>query len=180
MGIPDWRKLLDWRGWRTRLNLWAALSPVERKLFIRIFLGGMLLTAGVLVADAIGMLSNLENWLYDQRAKSCQLFTPPPSDQIVHLDIDDGSIEAIGHWPWPRIQMARLMEEVVRASPRALAIDVLYSEREMVQRPDGKTERSPGDPAFAAALAKVNGVVIPVSLLIAIVAGCWTVERIFY
>ena len=51
-----------------RFNLWAKLTPVERRLFLRIFFTGVLLTAVVLVADGVGMLGNLERWLYDRRA----------------------------------------------------------------------------------------------------------------
>jgi CHASE2 domain-containing sensor protein len=108
-----------------RFNLWAKLTPVERRLFVRIFITGVMLTAVVLVADGMGMLANLERWLYDKRAENCQFFTPPPSDQLVHLDIDDKAVDAIGRWPWPRSRMARIVEEIGRAKPKALAIDVL-------------------------------------------------------
>jgi CHASE2 domain-containing sensor protein len=127
----------------------------------------MLLTAGVLIADAVGVLSNLEKWLYDQRARSCQYFTPPPSDRLVHLDIDDKAVDAIGRWPWPRSRMAQIVEEVGRARPKAVAIDVLYSEPEEVEQSDNSMMRSRGDAAFAAELHKLSGVVIPASLLIA-------------
>jgi CHASE2 domain-containing sensor protein len=150
-----------------RLKARAKLTPVERRLFLRIFLGGMLLTTGVLVADAVGMLANLERWLYDQRAAACQFFTPPPTDRLVHLDIDDKAVDAIGRWPWPRSRMARIVEEIARAKPKAVAIDVLYAEAEEVEQPDRTMKRSPGDGEFANQLAKMDGVVIPVSLLIA-------------
>jgi CHASE2 domain-containing sensor protein len=127
----------------------------------------MMLTAVVVVADGIGMLANFERWLYDQRAASCQFFTPPPSDKLVHLDIDDKAVDAIGHWPWPRSRMARIVEEIGRAQPKAVGIDVLYADQEMVEKPDGSLQRSSGDPAFAAELSKMDGVVLPVSLLIA-------------
>src|SRR5688500_900324 len=149
-----------------RFNLWAKLTPVERRLFVRIFITGVMLTAVVLVADGMGMLANLERWLYDKRAENCQFFTPPPSDQLVHLDIDDQAVDAIGRWPWPRSRMARIVEEIGRAEPKALAIDVLYAEAEETEQPDRTMKRSPGDGEFAAQLAKLNGVVIPVSLLI--------------
>jgi serine phosphatase RsbU (regulator of sigma subunit)/CHASE2 domain-containing sensor protein len=149
-----------------RFNLWAKLTPVERRLFVRIFLTGVMLTAVVLVADGMGMLANLERWLYDKRAENCQFFTPPPSDQLVHLDIDDKAVDAIGRWPWPRSRMARIVEEIGRAKPKALAIDVLYAEPEEVEQPDRTMKRSPGDGEFAAQLSTLDGVVIPVSLLI--------------
>ena len=149
-----------------RLNLWATLTAVEKRQFLRIFFTGVMLTAAVVVADGIGTLANLERWLYDKRAETCQFFTPPPTDQLVHLDIDDKAVDAIGRWPWPRSRMARIVEEIGRANPKAVAIDVLYAEPEEVEQPDRTMKRSPGDGEFAAQLAKMDGVVIPVSLLI--------------
>src|SRR5688500_1074566 len=150
-----------------RFNLWAKLTPVERRLFVRIFITGVMLTAVVLVADGMGMLANLERWLYDKRAENCQFFTPPPSDQLVHLDIDDKAVDAIGRWPWPRSRMARIVDEIGRAEPKAVAIDVIYDGEEEVEQPDKTMKRSAGDAEFAAELKELNSAVIPVSLLIA-------------
>ena len=48
--------------------------------------------------------------------------------QVVVIDIDRRSIEALGAWPWPRETMARLIEAVAGAKPAAVAIDVLFAE----------------------------------------------------
>jgi adenylate cyclase len=53
---------------------------------------------------------------------------PEPAARVMVVDIDRRSIEALGAWPWPRATMARLVEAVAAAAPRAVAIDVLFAD----------------------------------------------------
>jgi class 3 adenylate cyclase/CHASE2 domain-containing sensor protein len=103
-------------------------APERRQLRRNLLLGG-LLTALLVGCTAAGLFEPLEAWLYDIRSRHCQWYTPPPTTQLVHLDIDDVSLELIGHWPWPRHLMAVILEEVHRAGAKALALDVLYMDR---------------------------------------------------
>src|SRR5215471_21782731 len=58
-----------------------------------------------------------------------RLWTAQQSDsRIVVVDIDRPSIEAFGAWPWPRLEIARLVEAVAEHRPAAIAIDVLFAE----------------------------------------------------
>src|SRR5260221_4275862 len=83
--MPDWGRYWNQIPFRTRLVLL-----------------GFGLTGMVLVMQAVGLLAPLEAFLYDTRAKYCQHYSRPPTTQLVHLDIDDGSYETIGQPPWPR------------------------------------------------------------------------------
>ena len=78
---------------------------------------GVLVTGLVLVLQAGGWLGAVERRVYDYRARFCQSRVPAPP-QYVHLDIDDGSLESIGPWPWPR----RMTGDVLR-----LLADARYS-----------------------------------------------------
>jgi adenylate cyclase len=72
---------------------------------------------------------------------------PTPSDQnVIVVDIDRRSIDALGDWPWPRDTMARLVEAIAARRPAAIAIDILLAE------PD---DRSPA--ALARRLGSVTG-----------------------
>jgi adenylate cyclase len=72
---------------------------------------------------------------------------PAASDlNVMVVDIDRASIDALGAWPWPRATMARLVEAVASGRPAAIAIDVLFAE------PD---DRSPA--ALARQLGSVTG-----------------------
>src|SRR5438067_10455065 len=89
---------------------WRKKTPLERRVLFRCTILGIALTLAVVLLDEAGALDSLEQWLYDRRAADCQFFAKPPSDQIVHIDIDDRALETVGHWPWPRSRMAELLD----------------------------------------------------------------------
>ena len=64
----------------------------------------------ILVADATpnGPLANLRNWVFDAYERHWP--TSRPTAQILVIDIDGDSIRHVGQWPWPRDQLARLVE----------------------------------------------------------------------
>ena len=69
----------------------------------RLFRLGLYLTLLVMALDWVKFpfLADFENKLNDYRARYCQHFASAPTDRIVHIDIDDDSLNEIGHWPWP-------------------------------------------------------------------------------
>src|SRR3954453_3486532 len=157
----------------------TSAGGLERRLLMRSAICGLALSLAVLSMQLGGGLRGLEGWMYDRRAAACQVFNTAPSNQLVHLDIDDRALEAIGHWPWPRSRMAEILEEVGRASPKAVAIDVIYSEPEdpLYVPPatqaattqliiTGDFKRLDGDGDLAAALHHLGNTVLPFSLLV--------------
>src|SRR5882724_12661789 len=71
-----------------------------------------------------GFFDTSRNWLFDfyQRAAPARRAAP----QTVIIDIDAASLERIGQWPWPRDQLARLVDAA--AGARAFGIDILLAE----------------------------------------------------
>ena len=53
---------------------------------------------------------------------------PGHAGQIV--DIDDASLARIGQWPWPRTQLAELLERLTQAGAAAIAFDMVFAERD--------------------------------------------------
>ena len=104
------------------------MVKLDKRLLIDSTLFGVLITLVVAAADASGLLTPLERWFYDQRALHCQHWTPAPTDRLVHIDIDDASVDAIGAWPWDRADVADIIDEIALAKPGAVALDVLFSE----------------------------------------------------
>lgn len=51
----------------------------------------------------------------------------PPAD-IVIIDIDEASLQAIGPWPWPRAVVAELMQRIDNQGPRLQAWDIFFPE----------------------------------------------------
>lgn len=148
------------------------MTRIERRVFLHSVVVGLLLSLVVLVVDRLGWLRASEEWLYDLRARNFQHFAPPRSDRLVHLDIDDRALEAIGAWPWPRAVLAGILDELRLAGVRALAMDVLFPEP---QSPTYELDDAPGgrrvlrraidnDALFAEAIRALGCVVVPASL----------------
>jgi CHASE2 domain-containing sensor protein len=90
----------------------------------------LLLTYVAVFAQSTGYLTRLEHVLYDQRVAHCQRYMPPPTQALVHLDIDDTAVAQIGRWPWHRDVMAEILEEIRLTGPKVLAMDILFAEPE--------------------------------------------------
>src|SRR5688572_7225598 len=104
----------------------------ERRLLIDTSLLGLALTLLVVALEIGGVLEPLERFFYDYRARHCQYFTPPPTDKLVHLDIDDRSLESIGRWPWSRSVHAEILDELRLAGCKTVCYDVIFPEPERI------------------------------------------------
>jgi CHASE2 domain-containing sensor protein len=131
---------------------------------------GVAVTLIVAAVDHFGWLSSLENWLYDQRARHCRYFTPPPTDRLVHLDIDDSSLEAIGRWPWPRATLASVVDELHAVGAKTIAFDVVFSDPQPVQWVGdltGDFRKLDHDALFSEAIGRHGNVVLPIAFVAA-------------
>ena len=54
----------------------------------------------------------------------------PVSKDVAILAIDDDSLKAVGRWPWSRDEMARVLTRLKQAGPRAIALDIVFAEKE--------------------------------------------------
>lgn len=160
------------------------MARSDRHIHRRVLTAGLFATLLVLLAYSAGLFERLEGGLYDLRAQKFQHFMPPPTDKVVHLDIDDAALEAIGAWPWPRTLMGELVDEMSAAGPKVIALDILYSEpqekewkpvdrtdapqqrNEAATRPvSGRFELVDHDANLAAAFRRAGNVLVPASLL---------------
>src|SRR5688572_9215397 len=108
------------------------MTRTERRFLFHTMLLGIALTAAVTLLVWTGQLEQLERWFYDVRTRRCQFFTPPPTDKLVHLDIDDRALESVGAWPWRRTVLAEIIDEIRIAGARAVTMDVIFSEPQEV------------------------------------------------
>jgi len=144
------------------------MTRLERRVFSRSIAIGALLTLMVLAASAFGLLDSLEYWLYDQRAIYCQLAEPPPTSRFIHLDIDDASVSptALGRWPWPRGKLAQILDEVQRAHPSAVGLDIMFAEPQenrLIRTPDGKITTETDDDDLIRALRRCGNTILAAS-----------------
>ena len=51
-----------------------------------------------------------------------------PTTPVTIVEIDDGSLGRVGQWPWPRTQLARLVDLIGAGGPAAVGLDLLMPE----------------------------------------------------
>jgi hypothetical protein len=134
------------------MPLLPRMTPAEKRQARRTALLGLLLTLLVITFDVVGLLRPIDNALYDFRARTCQFFAPPPSDDLVYVDIDDQSLDAIGEFPWPRDTLAAIVDEIHSAGAKTIAFDIIFD------KPQPKA-----DMALAEACKKFDHALLPVS-----------------
>ncbi|MDP6920046.1 MAG: adenylate/guanylate cyclase domain-containing protein [Arenicellales bacterium] len=144
-----------------RLDWLAGLAPVA-----------LLLTALVVRVFEPPLVTQLRLAVFDQY----QVIKPRQQTALPVrlLDIDEESLHRLGQWPWPRDQLARLVDLATEAGAAAVVLDILLSEpdrlspaeiaRLLPERPEYNAAREdlagrPGyDEVLAAALARSNAV----------------------
>ena len=73
------------------------------------------------------VLERLENIIYDTRLRATMPRTL--DERIVIVDIDEKSLDRVGHWPWGRDKLAALSRELFeRQQIAVLGFDVLFAE----------------------------------------------------
>jgi len=82
----------------------------------------------VLTGASLSVVEGVERKTRDLRFR----FRGPisPSGEVVIVAIDDRSIKAVGRWPWPRFVMGELIHIIAAGGPKAIGIDLLFSEPE--------------------------------------------------
>jgi adenylate cyclase len=98
------------------------------------------------------LFSTLRNLVFDRYlAWHPREYQPLP---VRIVDLDDASLERIGQWPWPRSELAELIERLSEAGAAVIALDVVLSGPDSSSPHDSlKSWRS--DPEVAALLERL-------------------------
>ncbi|MBI4230418.1 MAG: adenylate/guanylate cyclase domain-containing protein [Planctomycetes bacterium] len=76
---------------------------------------------------------------------------PESSDNLLHIDIDDASIERVGRWPWSRVTQGRILRTLGSLGPSAVLVDIEYPDPSGPElRPRAEVEEILADPEGAA------------------------------
>ncbi|MBC3833638.1 CHASE2 domain-containing protein [Undibacterium amnicola] len=111
-------------------------------------------------------LQRLDQTAYDQLLR---WQTQSAREDIIIVAIDDYSLAELGKWPWPRTRHAELIQKIQAAKPRAIGIDVVFTEAELPSaEKQNQQVNSIGDQALASAIAQSAKVVLP---LVSVNAG---------
>jgi class 3 adenylate cyclase/CHASE2 domain-containing sensor protein len=147
-------------------------SRAERVLSRRLLILGLLLTLVAVALDYLGVLRALDGWFYDRRVRNFQFSAPPPNDRFVHLDIDEQALQVAGRWPWDRVVLADMIDEVRRAGAKVVALDVVFPDP---QEP-GPHPREKPMPDWSAAAAAAAAATQPTTAPVQVLA--WNGRRI--
>ena len=85
----------------------------------------LILLIMVRIADPL-FVSTIRNQSFDLY----QRLVPRPSvkQPVVIVDIDEGSLEAVGQWPWPRSVVAKLVDRLTAMGAVAIGFDIVFAE----------------------------------------------------
>lgn len=80
--------------------------------------------------DEIPVLSRLENIFYDLKfhERNALGIGHKPSGQVVVGAVDEKAIDTIGRWPWPRSDVASLIDRLTALGAKAIVFDVAYAD----------------------------------------------------
>ncbi len=151
---------------------------LHRRLYGEWFVVAVVACLLAWIATANQRLAPLDNRIYDQ---ALGLIAPPVDDRILIVEIDEPSLSALGRWPWPRSEHARLLEAVARHKPAAVGYSVLFLDEAGDDAKLAEAMRAAA-PVYLAALVDrdmagaVTGVQPPASTLAAAAAGIGAVE----
>lgn len=87
----------------------------------------LMVLAAFAIAAALritGALHPIDDAFADWRAR--QLARTVNSDVVI-VEIDAASVDALGDWPWPREYHAQMIGQVTRSAPRSLFLDLDFS-----------------------------------------------------
>ncbi|MDQ2634606.1 MAG: adenylate/guanylate cyclase domain-containing protein [Pseudomonadota bacterium] len=124
-------------------------SPGSIGVAIARIAGFVLLLAllGLRVADPL-FVSSIRNQGFDILQR---LHPRPEVEQpIVIVDIDEKSLQQVGQWPWPRSEVARLIDRLTAMGAVAIGFDIVFAEPDRLS-PDRIAEDNPGLPEQARA-----------------------------
>jgi adenylate cyclase len=108
--------------------------------------------AAVLVHQYPGPFDSLNSIIYDLKIR----FSPANShsSEIVHLDVDDQAIKAVGSpWPWNREVSARILNNLTEFQAKVVVFDIFYS------TPGKGSEGEKGDQTFFEAIKRAGNVI---------------------
>ena len=148
--------------WMQRAFLWGRGRPVALALLLCL-VAGTWISEGVLpvrqagepltgvLARAVAPFTTARQSLFD----SYQRVFPRMRQRqpVTIVEIDEGSLKAIGQWPWPRNRLADLVDAIAQQKPSAIGLDIFMPEPDASSPDQVALNLPPGHDALAQALS---------------------------
>ncbi|MDG2292649.1 MAG: adenylate/guanylate cyclase domain-containing protein [Phycisphaerales bacterium] len=112
----------------------------------------------VFLLDLAGAFQLFDAKTQDLQQQHVSRTPVPMSDEILHVDIDDGALQRIGRWPWTRTLIAGCIDALTDAGARTIAIDLEFSEPAPDPGHDQRLAESLGANTILAALMQFDDV----------------------
>ncbi len=114
-----------------------------------------LLAVLALQLAGIGAMTRVGQMVFDSYVRAEPRKYQPVPVRVV--DIDEASIRRFGQWPWPRTEIARLIQKLGTAGASVVALDIVFSEpdRTSPQQIAARLKQINGDPQLQAALLRL-------------------------
>ncbi|HEY1458592.1 MAG TPA: CHASE2 domain-containing protein [Casimicrobiaceae bacterium] len=126
----------------------ATIAGVPRRVFV--VGSGVLVALTAFIATGSAWRLPLQAvWFDTYQSISPRVITSTPA---VAVEIDEASLNAIGRWPWPRSQLAELVDAIARQHPAAIGIDILMPEPDPLSAERLVERARKDDPVLAARL----------------------------
>src|SRR5690606_34443776 len=106
-----------------RQRVSASPSPSSERPRAILAIAAAAIVAGLL-AFASGWLTPLDRAVLDAQTR---LFQRTVATDAALVEIDAGSLRALGAWPWPRTYHAAVIEALTRAGAERIVIDIDFS-----------------------------------------------------
>lgn len=124
-GRPFWRRFIHWWGGGRFISLviLIVLGLVQASEF----------TPGedVLNRTRTATLLPLRNALFDFYQQQIPRATPEGHDRpVVIVDIDEPSLAEVGQWPWPRDDLAKMVDFLMKSGALAIGFDIVFAEQD--------------------------------------------------
>lgn len=105
------------------------LASRQRRELLSLLLFNSLVAVVLFLAHNSQIIVYWENAFVDLRYTIRGM--TPPDPRIVIVEIDESSIKEMGLFPWPRERHAQFIDLLTRARAKAIAFDVLFTERDL-------------------------------------------------
>ena len=107
----------------------AKSAGTSHKIFALLL--GLTATLLIVTVHVLGWAHKAELQALDFRFR--KLSTATANEKIVHVCIDDRSLDELGRWPWPRAQLAGLIDILQQAGAKTIALDVILPEPQKIR-----------------------------------------------
>lgn len=88
-----------------------------------------LITLGVhLLSQFSGAIPFFDYRFFDLLSKNREAPFDQSSNATIVVEIDEASLDQFGQWPWPRLLLAKGVEEILKQRPAAVGLDVFFPE----------------------------------------------------